>query len=174
MPSAGGRPDHAHRTTTRAGLLRPDHALKPPASRPSLPPQQFLCLPQPGQLPAAARVTGGLATGWSAPGWPQLSSIYFHVAVRGNPSTRPLATHWCHSLLETQGDPRPHTEDLGSGPPLPFLALELPLFTSLAFHVHRMGRDSALSTPQFVGRLQERWISLDFGAFIKVYLIYCS
>ena len=58
-------------------------------------------------------------TGSSAPDWPQLSSIYFHVAVRGNPSTCSLATHWRHSLLETQKDPRPHTEELGSGLPCP-------------------------------------------------------
>lgn len=107
-------------------------------------------------LPAAARVTVGLVTGLSAPGWPQPSSTHFRVAVKGNPFTQPH-TDQHFRLLEMQKDPGPHAEDWAPCLLCP-LVTELLTFTRCGFHFHKVGRNSALSTPKFAGRFKRELV----------------
>lgn len=96
----------------------------PQDSGPFSPLRKFLRFPQHGQLPAAARATGGPVTSLPEPGWPQPSSTRFHVAAEGKP--KPMFTwpwpHTCVSLLETQKDPRPHAKELDSKPAPPLVS----------------------------------------------------
>lgn len=121
------------------------------------------------QLPVAAYVTGGLVTGLSAPGWPQPSSIHFHVAVKGKPKhTFTWPTYWDH-LLETQKDSRPHPKELAPSLPLPLLTHRTHPLSETWFSPLE-NENSALSTSQLIGRVQERISGLDFGILVKLYL----
>lgn len=115
-------------------------------------------------------------TGLSAPGWPQLSSTHFHVAVEGKPMYIVVRPHTagCHNLLETQKDAGPHAKELGPRPALPFLVTEPIPFTRLGFPVYKMGRNCAPSTSQLVGRPQEQMIGLDWVPLLNCIYIYCS
>lgn len=80
------------------------------------------------------------------------------------------ATHWCHSLQETQNaqkDPRPHAEDWASGQPCPSQPQSSSPSRDSVFLSIQWGGTLPLSTSQLVGRLPEGMISLDI-ALVKL------